>query len=370
MSKVMSKIKINDAVRINLFKYGFSLIVTLLLGAVLIIAQGENPATAAAVIFDGAFGSLTKFGNTLRWMAPNLMLGIAAAVAFKAGVSNLGIEGQVAWGGFVAAVLGYSVQLPPLLHVLLCVVAAGISGLLYVLLPAIMRLFFNINEFITTLMLNFIAAILTEYLVDLILSGTVQYSTATSTPNVLDSAIIPIIIPGTSVSASLLIALAVALLLFFVYKYTIVGYELKQVGENLRFAKTGGVKVVKSFLMIFLISGFIAGACGGIEVLGTYRKFNTGFAANMGWDGILVARIAESNPIAVIFVAFVWGALQAGSLQMERVTELNRFTVLCIKMIFVLMVSINYEWLFNTIRYAWIKRRNRKEAMAGGLGNS
>lgn len=367
---MLAKLKLSDRVRSNIIKYGFSLLVTLFIGALLIIVQGENPGYAVKEIMSGAFGSMTKFGNTLRWTAPTLMLGIAAAVAFKAGVSNLGIEGQVAWGGFVAAVLGYSVKLPPLIHVLLCIVMAGIAGLLYVLIPALMRLFFNINEFITTLMLNFIAVILTEYLVDMILSGQ-GYTTATSTPNILSSAVIPTIIPGTSVSASLPIALCVALLLFFIYKYTIVGYELKQVGENLKFAKTGGVKVVKSFLMIFLISGFISGACGGIEVLGTYRKFNVGFAANMGWDGILVARIAESHPIAVIFVSFVWGALRAGSLQMERVTNLNRFTVECIKMIFVLMVSINYEWLYTKLKYALAKRQSkREEAKARGMANT
>lgn len=366
---MLSKIKSNEAIQINLFKYGFSVIVTLLIGAILILAQGENPSVALREIINGAFGSFYKFGNTLRWTAPSLMLGIAAAVAFKAGVSNLGIEGQVVWGGFVAAIIGYTVELPPVLHITLCVVMAGFAGLLYVLVPALLRLFFNINEFITTLMLNFIAIILTEYAVDMIISGS-GYTTATSTPNVSPSAIIPIIFPGTSVSAALPIAICLALFLYFVYKHTVTGYELKQVGENLKFAKAGGVPVIKSFLMIFLISGFISGACGGIEVLGTYKKFNVGFAANMGWDGIMVARIAESNPIAVIFVALIWGALRAGSLQMERVTNLNRFTVECMKMFFVLLVSINYEMLYYKIKYYLQGRKEKKEGSAHALGHS
>lgn len=357
-SRVLNALKSNTA-KIMTLKYGVSLAVTMLLGSILIYAQGVSPGYAMAEVVKGAFGNIYKLGNTLRWTAPCLMLGIAASVSFKAGVSNLGLSGQCAFGGLVAAIIGYSIEMPPAAHVLLCIFAAGFSGLLYVLVPAIMRLFFGINEFIVTLMLNFVAEIMSEYTVDMILSASGGYTSATSTPTVLPSAQIPIMIPNTSVSYSLLIAVLAAAALYAIYKFTIPGYELKQTGENLRFSKVGGVKVVRNFLMIFLLSGFIAGASGGIEVLGVYKKFNVGFAANLGWDGIMVARIAESNPIACIFVAFIWGALKAGSLQIERVTELNRFTVECMKMFFVLMVSIDYERLYYSIKYAIARRRRR-----------
>ena len=362
----VQKLVSNDTFRINLIKYGVSILVTIILGSILIAVQGESPSYALSEVVKGAFGSITRLGNTLRWMAPSLLLGIAAAVSFKAGVSNLGLSGQCCWGGLVAGVIGYAAELPPLAHILLCVFAAGFAGMLYVLLPAIMRLFFGINEFISTLMLNFVAEILSEYTVDMILSSqSGSYTTAASTPNVKSSALIPIMFKNTSVSYSLLIAVVVAVVLYLIYKYTIPGYELKQTGESLKFAKVGGVKVVKNFLLIFLLSGFIAGACGGIEVLGVHKKFNVGFASNLGWDGIMVARIAESNLIACIFVSFIWGALKAGSLQIERVTNLNRFTVECMKMFFVLMVSIDYEKLYHRFRHAaMIRKRNKlaKEA--------
>lgn len=356
----------SDSARIMLMKYGISLLVTMLLGSILIYAQGVDPGYAMAEVFKGAFGNLYKLGNTLRWTAPCLMLGIAASVSFKAGVDNLGLSGQCAIGGLVAAVIGYTAELPPVAHVLLCVFAAGFSGMLYVLVPAIMRLFFGINEFIVTLMLNFVAEIMSEYTVDMILAATGEYTSATSTPSILSSAQIPIMIPNTSVSYSLLIAIVLAVALYVLYKFTLPGYELKQTGENLRFAKVGGVKVVRNFLLIFLLSGFVAGLSGGVEVLGVYKKFNVGFATNLGWDGIMVARIAESNPIACIFVAFIWGALKAGSLQIERVTELNRFTVECMKMFFVLMVSIDYERLYYSVKYAIARRRRRNAGKEAG----
>ena len=360
-NKIVEFLK-KDSFKIMMMKYGLSLIVTVILGSILIFAQGESPIYAMSEVIKGAFGSLYKLGNTLRWTAPCLILGIAASVSFKAGVQNLGLSGQCAFGGLVAAVIGYAAELPAPVHIMLCIFTAGFTGMLYVLIPAVMRLFFGINEFIATLMLNFVAEIMSEYTVDMILTSQGVYTTATSTPSINDSAILPIMIPNTSVSYSLLIAIVLAIALYAIYKYTVPGYELKQTGENLRFAKVGGVKVVRNFLMIFLMSGFIAGACGGIEVLGVHKKFNVGFATNLGWDGIMVARIAESNPIACIFVAFIWGALKAGSLQIERVTDLNRFTVECMKMFFVLMVSIDYERLYYSIKYA-IMRRNHRNAM-------
>lgn len=248
-------------------------------------------------------------GNTLRWTAPCIMTGAAAIVAFKAGISNLGIAGQVTIGGFLAGLIGAFYELPPLAHITLIIVVAGVAGLLWSVVPAILRLFFNINEFITSLMLNYVANFLTQYLTQQVLAGGLDswgYVNMEATPTVLSSAVLPDLIHGTSATLAVPIALIVAVAIAFLYKYTIQGYELKQVGENLKFAKVGGVKVVKQFLIIFLLSGFISGMCGGIEVIGTYKKFNTGFADTMGWDGISIARIAELNPVALIFVSFIW----------------------------------------------------------------
>ena len=137
-------------------------------------------------------------------------------------------------------------------------------------------------------------------------------------------------------------------------------------GENIRFAKAGGVNSKKIIMAIFLLSGFVAGLCGAAETTGVNKRFIASFSTNLGWDGIMVARIAESNPIACIFVAFIWGALKAGSLQIERVTELNRFTVECMKMFFVLMVSIDYERLYYSVKYAIARRRRRNAGKEAG----
>ncbi len=355
-----------DIALIFAFKYGTAIALFLLLGSILIAAQGVNPADAAVAIFDGAFGSTRAFGNTLRWMAPCIMTGAAAIVAFKAGVNNLGIQGQVCVGGFVSAVIGFTYDLHPAAHMFICIVVAGIVGMLYAVIPAILRLFFNVNEFITTLMLNYVASFLTQYLVQQILAGGLEswgYVNMASTPTINDSAVLPTLIPGTTATYAVPIAIAVAIVIAVLYKYTLPGYEFKQVGENLKFAKTGGVKVVKTYLIIFLLSGFIAGACGGTEIIGTYKKFNVNFDLQMGWDGISIARIAELNPVALIAVSFIWAALKAGAYQMERVMEINRLSVQILQYLFVLFVSIDYEGIYMKIKDMRAKRRYAKEVL-------
>lgn len=368
MPKKLSKnLSQNDRFWIILFKYGTSVLLFLISSAILIYIQGEDPVVAAKAIIKGAFGTKRNLGNTLRWMAPAIMTGVSGIVAFKAGINNLGIEGQVTMGGFVAGVMGAFLDLPPVLHITLILLMSGLFGILWSVIPAILRLFFNINEFITTMMLNYIANWLTQYLVQIVLAGGLSvwgYVNMTATPTIVDSAVLPDLIPGTSATWAVPISFLAAFAIAFLYKYTIQGYELKQVGENLRFSKVGGVKVVRQFIVIFLLSGLLAGMCGGIEVIGTYKKFNAGFAANMGWDGISIARIAELNPVGLVFVSFVWAALKSGSMQMERVVEVNRLTVQIVQYLFVLFVSVDYEGIYMRAKDRRAKKRYLKEKEA------
>ena len=302
-------------------------------------------------ILQGAFGSIRNFGNTLRWITPCILTGIAATIAFKSGVMNLGIEGQLYFGAYAAALFGFYVHLPKALHVTGCLLAAGIAGMLFALIPAVMKLTFHVNEMITTLMLNYIAVLLTEYFTYIVMGiSAAGDSLALSTPPIADTARLTNLIPKTNASTGVLIAVALVIVIFMVYRYTVIGYELKQVGENRRFARIGGVNVTKTFLAIFLLSGFVAGLCGSIEVQGTYGKFTASFSNNLGWDGIMIAMIAGNHPITVLGVAVIWGILKAGSLHMERMCDVNRLTVLLIQALFVLFITVDYRKLFGAVK--------------------
>ncbi|HOJ00139.1 MAG TPA: ABC transporter permease [Anaerolineaceae bacterium] len=345
-------LKINDEIKNSVIKYIAAFLAVIVIGSMLILLQGENPFNAFREIYKGALGTKISFGSSLRYAMPCILVGIAASIAFKAGIFNMGVEGQLYFGALVAAVVGYSYKFPPIIHIFLCLLAAGLAGLMYAFFPAILKLFFNVSELITTLMLNFMAKLLTEYITMWWIGHGVSNlgSNAIATPKIYDSAVLPNLIKGTSASYGIIIAVLIALVVAIFYKYTIKGYELKQVGENLKFAKIGGVNAKSSFVSIFLLSGFIAGISGGVEVLGSYFRFTAQFASNMGWDGIMIAFIANKNPIAIVLVSFLWGALKAGSLNMERLTSLNKLTVNILLMLFVLFVSVDYKVLFKEIQ--------------------
>ena len=332
-------------------RYAGSFAAVMVIGSLLILWQGENPVTAMHYILQGAFGSIRNIGNTLRWITPCILTGIAATIAFKSGVMNLGIEGQLYFGAYAAALFGFYVRLPRPLHVTGCLLAAGTAGMVFALLPAVMKLVFHVNEMITTLMLNYIAVLITEYLTYVVMGiSAAGDSLALSTPAIQDTARLTNLIPKTNASTGIFIAVGLVAATCLVYRYTVVGYELKQVGENRRFARIGGVNVTKTFLAIFLLSGFAAGLCGSIEVQGTYGKFTASFSNNLGWDGIMIAMIAGNNPLMVLAVATLWGMLKAGSLHMERMCDVNRLTVLLIQALFVLFVTVDYKKLAGTLK--------------------
>lgn len=362
-NKVRTAIKrfYSPEVGISVIRYVVSFIGVLVFGAILIAALGEDPVKAAGYIVKGAFGNTVSIGNTLRWATPCMLTGAAAIVAGKSGVTNLGIEGQLYMGALTAALVGWLIPMPDHLHAAVCIFAAGLAGVIWVIIPALMRLFFNIDEYVTTMMMNFVAKLLCDYVVIwIVIPALGQTTTTAKTPSILETAKLTTIIKGTAASTGYIIGVVLCILVFLLFKYTIPGYELKQVGENLKFAKTGGVNVKRVFTTIFIISGFIAGVAGGVEVTGGYYRFVSNFSSSMGWEGIMIANISNENPIALIFVSIVWGALKTGAMNMERETSLNRLSVNLLQMIFVILVAVDYEAIVN---YFKAKRRRKQDAL-------
>lgn len=353
MNELKKKFSENIGFFQNIAKYSIALILVLLIGAFLVAIQGDSPIAAIKAIINGAFGSKTAIGNALRWSMPSMLTGIAAAIAFKSGVTNLGVEGQLYFGAIATACVGYMVTgiSSPILHTLLCMVCGVIAGILYSLLPALMKLLLHVDEMISTMMFNYIAVLATEYLtIRLMGISAVANPLSVETPEIAKTANLPVLIKGTKANAGLIICVLVIVLVALLYKYFIKGYELKQVGENIRFSKLGGIKTKATFISIFLISGAIGGLTGSVEVLGTYKKFTAGFSKNLGWDGVMIARIANNNPFGVLFVSLLWGIIKAGSLQMERVTNINRMTVTLLQAIFVMLITVDFVKVGNSIK--------------------
>lgn len=347
---------------LNAARYVFAFVMVAIVGALLVVSQGNDPLEALRAIISGAFGTKRAIGTTIRWMAPTLITSISAVIAFRSGIWNVGIEGQMYMGAFLCAVVGYELSLPRGLHILVCLAAAGLSGMLFALIPALLKSFLNVNELISTLMLNYAAVYLTEFMTFKYMGFDASaLADAIATNEMHESARLSMLIPGTSASTAILIALGLAILVHLFYRYTVKGYEFKMVGQNLRFSKYGGVNSRRTFMTIFLVSGFMAGLCGGMEMCGNFGKFRTAFATNLGWDGVMVTSIAQNNPLVCIFVSYIWGVLKAGSLQLERVTSNNRLVVNIVQALFVLMVSVDFKSLYNTYRNHVQYRKLRKQ---------
>jgi simple sugar transport system permease protein len=325
-------------------KYFVAFALSIGIGSIIIVLQGGDALASFTAILYGSLGGSSAITKSIRWITPCIISGIAATVAFKSGVNNLGTEGQIYVGAFVAAVAGYSFELPHIPHVIVILALASLGGMIYALVPALLRLFLNVNEMITTLMLNYIAVLATDVLTRQLM----HFDGSTSpdqvaTPPILPTARLTQLVPPYQATTGIFIAIGLALLIFFTYKYTVKGYELKQVGENISFARQGGVRVIAVYLMTFLLSGMIAGLCGAVEILGPHGRFRSSFANNLGWDGIMVSLIAKNDPIAVIFVGAIWGLIKSGTLAMERVTDTSRVIISLIQALFVLFVTVDYS---------------------------
>jgi simple sugar transport system permease protein len=359
--RTLKRVRLSDEVRSEAIRYIAALICVMLSGAILIGAQGDNPGQALVELAKGACGSRVAFGSTLRYVMPCIMLAIAAAVAFKTGIWNMGIEGQMYFGSLVAAVVGYYISLPPVIHQIVCILAGGAAGLLWGLIPALAKMLFNVSEMIVTMMMNYVALLLTEYVVQWVIMGgmSVAGTVVLETEDVLATARLPVLIKGTSASTGLFIAIAIAIAVYILFKYTFLGYELKQVGENTRFSKVGGINVPKIFMLIFFISSFISGVAGSIEIIGPYKRFGANYAGNLPWEGIMISFISKHKPLAIIFVSFIWGALRAGAMNLERTMGVNKMTVYILQMLFVLFVSVDFGMIGRKLKefITFINRR-------------
>lgn len=337
----------------DLLKYVLALVAVLLLAILLIGLQGQNVGAAGKAMLFGACGNTSRIGNTIRWITPCLLTGISASVAFRSGIWNMGVGGQLYMGAFAATCAALYLPMYPVVGPLICLIFGILAGTLWAAIPALLKRFLNVSEMITTLMLNYIATLLTTFFVKLLNGISANNnSKALSTALIPDGARLTNLIPKTNASTGIFIAIALVILMWFVYRYTVAGYEMRMVGANPRFARTGGVRINKVYLTTFLLSGAIAGLAGGIEILGVYGKFTADFSSNIGWDGIMIATIAMYHPLATGIVGALWGALKSGSLYMEAMTDTNRLTVEVLLAFFVLFVTVDYRKL--------LKKRSHK----------
>ena len=292
-----------------------AVLLALLVGAIILQISGASPIQAYAALFKGAFGSLKAFGRTLEKATPLVFSGLAVAFAFKAGLFNIGAQGQLLFGAIVSAVVGFAVKgLPPYIHAPLALLCGGIAGALYGIIPGALKTYTGAHEVITTIMLNYIAINITDYLADGPLKDPSPGNIVARTPAILESAKIPSI---EEIPLGFLIAIVVAIIVWWVLWRTTIGFEIRTTGLNPNAARYAGIRVAYTVILSMVISGFLAGLGGGVETQGVVYRYQPGFNVGLGFDGITIALLGQTHPIGILPAAILVGAMRAGSSQMQ-----------------------------------------------------
>ncbi len=329
-----------------------SIVVSLIIGGIVVAIMGYDPLEVFGKLFEGAFVGKFNFGTTLEKFVPLMLAGLAFAVSSKISVFNVGVDGQLYLGAMAAAWVGFTFSnLSKLVHIPFAILFAMIIGALWAAIPALLKVYFRVNEVLTTILLNYVAQYLTSYLVNNPFSGGTGVA---QSPPIHDSALLSHILKPSRANTGLFIAVVVAIFIYLLFYKTTAGYKLRSVGLNPDFTEYIGVNPKKTMVLGMMLSGAIGGLAGAIEVMGIYGLFLDNFSAGIGFDGMLAALIAKSNFAMVIVISFFIAALKSGALAMERFTGVPKSLIDAIIAVFILFATM--EGLFQ-IR----QRRRAKE---------
>jgi general nucleoside transport system permease protein len=293
----------------------FAILISFLIGAVIVLATGNNPLTAYAALVRGAVGSPTAIGLTLLGATPLVFTGLAVAVAFRAGLFNIGGEGQLYIGAITAAWLGVSLGFLGPFSVVLVLGACVLTGFLWGAIPGFLKARFGAHEVITTIMLNYIGINLAYYfaLQPLRTKGLVP-----GTDTIDIAARIPFIGIGLGrANYGFFIALLAAVVAYLLLWRTQRGFQIRAVGLSPGAASYAGMGIGTNVVLALAIGGAFAAVGGGVEVLGVYGKMTVPFVTNLGYNGIGVALLGRNHPVGVVLGALLFGGLYAGAQEMQ-----------------------------------------------------
>ena len=331
------------------------IIVAMLLGAVIMLAQGYHPLETYGALFNYSLGDLFSLATTLRNAVPLILTGLSASVAFASGPVNLGQPGQLVMGALLATIGGLYVDLPPILMVPFLLLLGMIGGALWSGLAALMRHLFNMSEFITTLMLNMIADFFTYWAISYPFYDQTAYSPMT--PQINESGWLPKF--GEFNTSVIVMLLAFAVIWFVFLKWT-AGYEWRITGQNSLFARLGGCKIDKNYTAIMLTTGALAGLAGALVIMAGPHRFLKGIGANYAWDGVMIAMVANNGIIGTFLYGLFFSTLQTGALGMELITNVPSEFIQVLQAAIVLVIVAGRGYLDIFMDKAAARRKARE----------
>ncbi|HAF61438.1 MAG TPA: ABC transporter permease [Anaerolineaceae bacterium] len=332
--------------------YAIIFLISILIGALVIFLSGKDPIAAYKALWIGAFGNGLKFADTLDRSTVMILAGVAGALAFRTNVTNLGLEGQLYMGAFAAAWVGFSIHgLPSYVHIPLCLIAGCLGGAIWTLPVIYLKLRWNITELVTTLMMNYIGIRFTEYLIAFPFKD--PTATLAGSPVLDASARLPKLMQGSTLNIGFIIAIAVAIFVYWFLFKSKTGYEMRMVGLNKDFAAASGIPVNRSYILAMTMSGAIVGLGGAIMITGFFGRFLGSFSSGYGWDGMMIALLAQNHPLGVLPASLFYGALANGALAMQSATGVPQTAVVMVKGSIMFFVTV-------TVFVPYIRRRLEK----------
>ena len=310
-------------------------------GGVVIASIGENPVETYWILISKSLLTPKGFLTTLHYAAPLILTGLAIAVNFKAGIYNMGVEGSVLLGGFFAGIAGayLPATLDPTMLKLLCLLVGIVCGMLYVVVPALLKAYFHVDEMVVTLMLNYALAKVLEFLSTGVFRD--QGAGYVCTPTFSDGAMFQRI-SSAKLTPFFFISLAAFVVMFFVMNHSKLGFEITAMGKNVEFADAMGMRVRRKIIVLMLISGALAGLAGAGYMLSDQYHYTLSFSGDpgLGWDGMLIALLGNHSPVGILIAAIFYAALKTGADNINLYSSVPKEIVTVIQGLIILFLAV------------------------------
>jgi ABC-type uncharacterized transport system permease subunit len=322
-----------------------AIVLALAVGAVVILLVGSNPIEAYAALLSGMFGGPDRIAASIARSTPFIGTALAVAFAFRAGLFNIGAEGQILIGATLAAWVGtfsYLQDVGGFLLIPIVIAAGAVGGGLWGAIPGVLKATSGAHEVIVTIMLNSIAVLYVRWLVssdDPVVLGDPTASVPHTVP-ISDNARLPVLYDSQPpLHAGILLMLGLCVVVWFILKRTTFGFEVKTVGTNPHAARYAGIGVNRTIIAVMALAGSFAGLAGAGEVSGTVGFLSPGVFIGIGFDAIAIALLARANPFGIILTAFLWGSMLSGAGLMQQETGLSIDVVRIIQALVLLFVA-------------------------------
>jgi simple sugar transport system permease protein len=330
----------------------FATLAALMVGAIMLILLNVNPFVAYKALIDGAFGTSNAFAETLVKATPLLFVGLGICIAYRGNVINIGGEGQMIVGALLSTWVGLNFpELPGWLMITLAMLAGTLAGAVWGGIPGVLKAYFNVNEILSTVMMNAIAVQLMNFFLTGPMIDPDQLEAASQIPQTARLAEIyrlPRLVP-TRMHLGALIAVVLAVLVYILLWRTTLGYRIRAVGQNPSAAQYAGIKVNRYVVLALLLSGAFAGLAGVTQVYGVnFRMITdgspTGFTGGSGFNGIVAALFGQLHPILTIPASILFGALLVGANTMQRVVQIPSALITALNGLVVVFVVSSELW--------------------------